>query len=161
MSRDDLPRVRRAKVFHSKVLQAIDVSAIDWSRVPMSTIEEIEADQRRPIARLRRLVNAPRFAFEERRRRWRAQRQRVERGWSDGELWSLDTHLCEHLGSMLAVHAREARNHPPELDYDEWMGQLAAAAEAFNGYDPEDAERVAAARSALHWTADNLVDLWD
>jgi hypothetical protein len=161
MDQHDFPRVRRAKVFHSTALQEIDVSSIDWSQVPITTLEEQEARARHPMARLRRLVRAPGWALERRRRSRRARRQRVERGWSDDELWSLDTHLCEHLGAMLAVHARDARNHPPELEHDEWLEQLRTAGEALNGYDPEDAERVAAARGALHWVADNLVDLWD
>ena len=76
-------------------------------------------------------------------------------------VWSLDPRRCEHLGSMLARHVDEARNHPPELTFGEWIDQLRTASEGLLGYDPEDAEQVAAARLAVHWAADNLVDLWD
>ena len=62
---------------------------------------------------------------------------------------------------MLTAQVQEIRNHPPELEYDEWRAQVASAGEALLAYDPDDADRVAEARTALHWVADNLVDLWD
>lgn len=157
----DLPPVRRPKAFHSEALEAIDLSVIDWGTVQTWTVEELEALGRRPVARLRRLVGVPRRWARERLARRRLARQRASRGWTDTELWNLDTHLCQHLGSLLARHVTEARNHPPEIEFEEWIGQVRVATEGLLAYDPRDAERVAAARAALHWAADNLVDLRD
>lgn len=128
---------------------------------PVSTVEEAEARARRPTARLRRLAKTPWWALEKQVVRRRALRQRRERGWTDGDLWNLDIHLCRHLGSMLAAQVGDIRNHPPEIEHDEWCAQVRRAGEALLAYDPCDAERVAEARSALCWVSHHLVDLWD
>ncbi len=144
-----------------------DLSDIDFSQWtledfgPTRTVEELEAEARRPAARLRRLVRAPKWAIEERLAKRRSRRQRRDRGWTDAELWNLDAYLCQRLGAMLAAQVEEIRNYPPELEYDAWRAQVAGAGEALLAYDPDDADRVADARAALHWVADNLVDLWD
>ena len=159
------PPVRRAKVLHLRT--SVDLSGIDFSQWtledvgPTKTIEELEAEARRPAVRLRRLVKAPRWAIEERLAKRRSRRQRRDRGWTDAELWNLDTYLCQRLGAMLTAQVDEIRNHPPELEYDEWRTQVRRAGEALLDYEPDDADRVADARTALHWVADNLVDLWD
>jgi hypothetical protein len=156
--------VRRAKVYHPMTQGNLSIDTTEWTLDDLGatrTLEEIEADARRPSARLRRLSKAPRWALEKQLARRRSLRQRRERGWTDGDLWNLDIHLCRHLGSMLAAQVGEIRNHPPELEHDEWCAQVRRAGEALLAYDPYDAERVAEARSALRWVADNLVDLWD
>jgi hypothetical protein len=156
--------VRRAKVYRPRGegLLQIDLSQLTMDDLgPVSTVEEAEARARRPTARIRRLAKAPWWALEKRLARRRSVRQRRERGWTEGDLWNLDIHLCRHLGSMLAAQVGEIRNHPPELEHDEWCTQVRRASEALLAYDPDDAERVAEARSALRWVAYNLVDLWD
>ncbi|TGN63875.1 hypothetical protein EXE59_07860 [Nocardioides eburneiflavus] len=157
--------VRRAKVYHP--MSHLDLARIDpseWTLEdvgPTRTLEEIEAESRRPPARLRRLAKAPWWALERQLARRRSLRKRRERGWTDGDLWNLDIHLCRHLGSMLVAQVGEIRNHPPELEHGEWCAQVRRAGDALLAYDPYDAERVAEARSALRWVAENLVDLWD
>jgi hypothetical protein len=157
----DFPSVRRPKVFHSEAFASIDFSAVDWDSMKTVTIEQVDAQMHRPTVRLRRLLKAPRWAAQKHADRTRVVLQRASRGWTDGDLWNLDRYLCHNLGTMLAIHADQARNHPPELAHDDWMRQIRTASEDLLAYDPHDAERVAAARAALHWAADNLVDLWD
>jgi hypothetical protein len=157
--------VRRAKVFRART--QVDFSGIDLSQWTLDdlgatyTLEEMEARARWVSARLRRFVKAPWWLVEKHLERHRSLRQRRVRGWTDDDLWNLDIHLCRHLGSMLAAQVEEIRNHPPELEHDEWCAQVRRAGDALMAYDPYDPERVAEARSALRWVADNLVDLWD
>lgn len=156
--------VRRAKVYHPMRQIDLSIDTTEWTLEdvgPVSTVEEAEAYARRPTARIRRLAKAPWWALEKQLARRRSLRQRRERGWTDSELWNLDVHLCRHLGSMLAAQVGEIRNHPPELEHDEWCAQVRRAGEALLAYDPDDAERVGEARSALRWVAHHLVDLWD
>ncbi|RYC10493.1 hypothetical protein [Nocardioides zhouii] len=157
--------VRRAKVLHLRT--SVDLSGIDPSQWtlenlgPTKTLEQLEAEARRPAVRLRRLARAPKWVMEERLAQRRSRRQRRVRGWTDADLWNLDAYLCRRLGAMLAAQVDEIRNHPPELEYDAWRTQVRGAGEALLAYDPDDADRVAEARTALRWVADNLVDLWD
>ena len=136
-------------------------SEIDFGDTGSITLEEMEENARRPRARIRRLVMAPRWATERRLRVARAWVQRGSRGYTDNEVWMIDVFLCRRLGSMLSQHADGARNYPAELTYDAWIGELRLAADALLTFDPDDTERVRAAQDGLHWVADNLTRLWD
>ena len=95
---------------------------------------------------------------------WRAtlpRWQRASRGWSDADWWTLDSHVCLHLGTLLTEQSRHAHSYPDALTYEEWTDQLRVAGEALLAFDPEDGERVGAAQEALRWVADNLTRLWD
>lgn len=136
-------------------------SEIDFDRIETTTLEEMEARARRPRARLRRLVMAPRWAAERWLERARVWFQRGSRGYTDNEVWMIDVFLCQRLGSMLALHADGARNYPADKTYDEWIGELRSAADGLLAFDPDDADCVRGAQDALHWVADNLTRLWD
>lgn len=156
--------VRRAKVLHLDLSRETSPETIaEWDDVPtpILTLEDLEADLHNPRARARALLQWPGQRLRDAGRHFSSLRQRARYGYSTAEVWNLDEDLCRHLGSILAIHAVEARNHPPELAYDDWMRQLREASEALLANDPDDASRVADARRALHWAADNLVDLWD
>jgi hypothetical protein len=156
--------VRRAKSLHLDVsveVSASDIAAWDQVEGEVHSIEEIGAYLRSPRARLRRVLGWPAQRTRDAARHLALRRQRAVRGWTDRDLWNLDVHLCDHLGSMLVAQVDEIRNHPPELDYEEWRAQVRRAGDALVAYDPDDSERVADARSALRWVAHNLVDLWD
>ncbi|WP_299926096.1 hypothetical protein [uncultured Nocardioides sp.] len=160
----ELAPVRRARRFHldvSAVVSDGDVAYWDAVGGVVRSTEEIDAYLRSPRARLRWFLGWPIQRFHDAAGRLAQCGQRAARGWTNGDLWNLDVHLCQHLGSMLAAQVRDIRNHPPELGYDEWRASVQRAGQALQNYDPNDAERVADARSALRWVADNLVDLWD
>lgn len=160
---DEPAPVRRPKRWHAPGLESIDWSRvnIDWDNEPMLTLEEGEAQARRWRSRLRQMHRVPGERANYEWSRIKAWRQKASRGWSDRELWNLDTHLCQHLGGMLVAHAEGAVNYPDEMTYDEWRRQVRRAGDALLAYDPEDARRVAEARTALRWVTHNLVDLWD
>lgn len=151
--------VRRMKEFHSPVLDQL--GPIDLSGEKVLWPEDVEAMLAGRRARLRRWVGWPRARVRDWRRGLVQRSQRATRGWSDGDLWSLDDHLCLHLGTLLAESARTTRTHPPDLTHEEWRRQLGEAGDRLLAYAPEDEQRVRDARAAVAWVADNLVDLWE
>jgi hypothetical protein len=140
-----------------------DLSEIDLSDETPLSLEDLEGmiDNPSPRARLRRFVRAPVRTLQKLGRATRPRWQRATRGWADQDWWSLDSHLCLHLGTLLMEQGRHAKSFPDDLTYDEWTAQLQAAGAALLDFDPDDAQRVGAAQSALRWTADNLARLWD
>ena len=153
--------VRRAKPLHLPGLEGLDLSSIDWKAEPTFTVDEMEAR----MATLRRRVRGRLAGWREAVDRWwrrrQQARQRTSQGWTDGDVWTLDEHLCQHLGSLLVEHAQGAKSYPEDLTHPEWIEQVRFAGQRLLAYDPYDEARVADARSALRWVADNLVDLWD
>lgn len=141
----------------------LDLSEVDWSQEKTISSEDLEEMINNPSmrVRLRRLARAPRWKakglWHASRPRW----QRATRGWADQDWWTLDSHLCLHLGTLLTEQAHHAKSFPDDLTYEEWTAQLGAAGAAMLAFDPDDARRVAAAQNALRWTADNLTRLWD
>lgn len=57
-----------------------------------------------------------------------ARRQRARRGWSDSDVWELNTYLCTTLSSQLAQLARRAHGWPGENSawptFEDWTADL-------------------------------------
>lgn len=120
--------------------------------------------------------------------------QRATRGWSERDVWDLDTHLCATISAQLTHLADNAHGWPAGEDYpqfEDWTAALHQAASGLSGWanhedsapvnatmtaadgpeeefsaaadleTGEDAARLAAAKDALRWVADNLDALWD
>lgn len=97
--------------------------------------------------------------------------QRARRGYSDRDLWSLDTYICGVVGAGVEHLRRVSHGHPADLTEDEWddiltriSGPLLAySSEKFeDGYTyDEEMARYEAAREAMHLFAEHLGGMWD
>jgi hypothetical protein len=107
--------------------------------------------------------------------------QRVNRGWDDRSLWSLDDHLCKTLGAQLVELADIAHGWPsgdkyPE--YEDWTAALRKNGAALTAYstrwelwadesldrdtiNKKETKIIADAKRSLRWVAENLGSLWD
>jgi len=136
---------------------------IDWDEVELLTLEE--AMRRRTLRRRvrRSLWFAPRERIASFRHELRMRRQALARGWSDRDWWSLNQHLCQHLGELMLALVSDGRTLPAwvEGDGDEWRAEVRRQAEALLAFDMTDRRTTPDAAAALRWVADNLEDLWD
>lgn len=93
--------------------------------------------------------------------------QRVWRGWSDQDLWSLNQTLCQTLGAQLIALAEQTNGSPG--DFAEWQAALehhgrvllTMGAAGLTGTDADfrDECEIAVRRSLL-WVVDHLGSLW-
>jgi len=84
------------------------------------------------------------------------------------DIYNLDMWFTTELGeSLLAWVNNPPNSYPPDRTYDEWVAQLRAAGESLVEYkgrwDESNNEEhtLENAKSALHWVADHLENLWD
>ncbi len=63
--------------------------------------------------------------------------QRLERGFDDSELWSLDCTIAEFIAPRLKVfleQAEQIEDHPGQITFQEWKGILEQMIEGFEIY---------------------------
>lgn len=83
--------------------------------------------------------------------------------------WNLDVEACGFIAQVLAAWLhKKPSGSPPNLTYEEWVGQLEKAQKAledytdyFRGIGPVGPIWLRRAKEAIHWIADNLEHLWD
>ena len=124
-----------------------------------SSLEELAARGGHGPIRERWLRIRERAAEGRRQVKWR--RQRAWRGWADMDWWSLDVHMCWHVGALLLAMAEGGFTCPADREPGEWKNELRSKGADLLAYDREDHERIAAAQDAWRWVADNLTSLWD
>ncbi len=50
--------------------------------------------------------------------------QRGKRGWSDRDVWSLDTYLAQVIAESVTKLKETNHGHPGDLEYEEWLAIL-------------------------------------
>ena len=90
-----------------------------------------------------------------------------KRGFSNEDLWNLDTTLFEFLLPRLKEFRKRTFGYPSQFTYEEWIKLLDDACNAIESYlgedyllrdnGEEDAERDA---NAIHRLFDNVFHLW-
>lgn len=109
-------------------------------------------------------------------------KQRITRGWSDRDWWSMDYYLKDVIPAMLRKYAKDGNGYPGTHAYDtpeKWSAALLKAAddiEAWYIHDEKDfpsdkaeqeqyfEESKAAqdrTRRGMQFVADNFLSLWD
>jgi hypothetical protein len=93
--------------------------------------------------------------------------QRVQRGWSDPDMWGLHAYLARTIRDSVREMRRIANGHPIDLDHDEWLQILDEIAEGMDAslrmdeigdWGAEDEAKFNLAMDHLHaW----WFDLWD
>jgi hypothetical protein len=94
--------------------------------------------------------------------------QRVQRGYSDQDLWSFDTHLARVIAAGCRQLAEQANGHPGDITWEEWQEELRAIADGFDaaenlkwGDDPDEEELQAVRDRGFALFRDRFGDLWD
>jgi hypothetical protein len=79
-------------------------------------------------------------------------KQRLERGFDDSEMWSLDCTIAKFIAPRLKVfleHAEQIEDHPGSITFQEWKGILEQMIEGFEIYPDH-----------FHWTAEESDANW-
>lgn len=97
--------------------------------------------------------------------------QRINRGWDDSDVWSMDTTMSKSIGAQLIHLANTTHGWPGTEEFqhpDEWTDLLHQHGQALLNYADkkfgslEDDDRsLKEAREAFHWIADHFDSLWD
>lgn len=87
---------------------------------------------------------------DEREPEWKA--QRLERGFDDSEMWSLDCTIAKFIAPRLKVfleQAEQIEDHPGQITFQEWKGILEQMIEGFEIYP-----------NHFHWTEEESDANW-
>jgi hypothetical protein len=155
----------------------------------MSTVDELFAEYdawekrhaarpwiaRRPLDAWWRLKRSARELWHVppwRRLKWRW--QRAMRGWSDRDVWNLDSYLAAVISGSVAQLREEVHGYPAEMTFDDWKdvldrisGPLAVDWDRIvDGETPQEGLarekwEAAAQVAALHLFAEHFHGLWD
>lgn len=93
--------------------------------------------------------------------------QRTWRGWSEDDLWSLQSTLCSTLGAQLIALAEQTNGWPGDGTFEEWQATLTHHGRVLSSFgrhgttasgDPraDDDASAQALRDSLLWVVENL-----
>lgn len=93
--------------------------------------------------------------------------QRTWRGWSDEDLWSLQSTLCRTLGAQLIALAEQTNGWPGEGTFEEWQAALTHHGRVLSSFGrhgltasgdrrADDDASAEAIRGSLLWVVENL-----
>jgi hypothetical protein len=89
-------------------------------------------------------------------------KQRVKRGWSDRDWWSIDHHIAEILSQTLRKYVEDG--HCYIEDKEDWMKHSEVLGRYKDKYDLDFEEGelyYAEVQKSMHWVAENFGRLWD
>ncbi|MFB6291755.1 MAG: hypothetical protein ABEJ25_08540 [Candidatus Bipolaricaulia bacterium] len=96
----------------------------------------------------------------------RYKRQRLERGFDDTELWSLDATIAKFMVPRLRAFRENLISHPPHLTSEQWQRILDQMIKGFSPYLEQDSmiwgnRQYNSLRVALRLFAQYFPHLWD